>query len=84
MGVNYKIKSNSGKEMVAHHNNLNLCTAPKGRGELVSPTRKTGDIQVVEYETVPPSATTPEQPRQQQVRPPNLRQNVRPPDRYTP
>lgn len=83
-GVNYKIKAESGKEKVVHHNNLKPCTVPKGRGELVSPNRETGDIQVVENESfVPPSATTPEQPRQR-VRPPNLRQNVRAPDRYAP
>ena len=83
-GVNYKIRAETGKEKVVHHNNLKPCSVPKGRGELVSPGRKTGDIQVVENELfVPPSATTPEQPRQR-VRPPHLRQNIRAPDRYTP
>lgn len=69
--------------MVAHHNNLKYCLVPKDKGELISPTRRTGDIQVVEKEIVLPSTTTPEQPRQR-LRPPHLRQNVRPPDRYTP
>ena len=83
-GVNYKIRAETGKEKVVHHNNLKPCSVPKGRGELVSPGRETGDIQVVENELfVPPSATTPEQPRQR-VRPPHLRQNIRAPDRYTP
>ena len=57
IGVNYKTQAATGEETVVHHN-LKPCSVPKGRGELVSPGKETGDIQIVENELfVPPSAT---------------------------
>lgn len=84
LGVDYKIRSEAGKVKVVHHNSLKPCLIPKEKGELVCPSKETEDIQVVENEVHDqlPSVTTPEHPVQR-VRPPHLRQHVRPPERYT-
>ena len=82
-GVNYQLQSESGKIRVAHHNNLKLCFRHvKGSGTLTCPNRESEGLDVVQF-PLPTSNTTPETLPLHRVRPPNLRQVIRPPERYT-
>lgn len=81
-GVNYKLQSELGKVKVAHHNNLKPCFLPRGPGKLTCPDRESEDFEIVQP-PLPKSNTTPETRPLQRVRPPHLRQIIRPPDRYT-
>ena len=81
MGVNYQIRSDSGKLLVAHHNNLKTCLLPQETDDLNSCRRETRDIEVVQHE-IPQFNATPGQPSHR-VRPPHLRQVIHPPDQYT-
>ena len=81
MGVNYQIRSESGKVLVAHHNNFKTYLLTQETGDLICSGRETGDIEVVQHE-IPQFNATPGNPSHR-VRPPHLRQVIRPPDRYT-
>lgn len=86
LGVTYRVRSNEGKEMVVHHDNLKLCYIPLDNGRIVSPGHESGDFTVVhslpQHPIVRPPphrlrGEAPIRPRYQ------LRQNIRPPVRYS-
>ena len=79
-GVNYNIKSQEGKELVVHHNNLKFSAMPNLKGTVVCPTPESPEISVVQQEATGGDAVRAE--RAQYVRPRNLRQVVNPPIRY--
>ena len=82
-GVNYKIRSQQGKDTVVHHNNVKLCTIPFQRGEPFCPVPENGEINVS-----PGNLGLQGIQREQQNdlpalnRPAYLRQNIRPPLRF--
>ena len=73
-GVNYKIKSQEGKELVVHHNNLKFFVMPDLKGTVVCPTPESPEISVVQQEAKDGDDISVE--RAQNVRPRNLRQVV--------
>ena len=79
-GVKYKIKSQEGKKLVVHHNNLKVSAKPNLKGTVVYPTPESPEMSVVEQE-----ATGGDDIRvdlAQNVRSRNLHQLVNPPIRY--
>ena len=74
VGVIYKIVSRGGEGKVVHHDQLKSSYVPFQPGELVCPSRKVGEFQVVDVAPRPLG-----NPR---ARPVRLRQNIRPQDRY--
>ena len=79
-GVNYNIKSQEGKELVVHHNNLKVSAMPNLKGTVVCPTPESPEAYVVQQEATGGDEIRVE--RAQNVRPRNLRQVVNPPIRY--
>jgi len=85
-GVNYQVKDKSGKILNVHHNQLKLCTIPQDGARPTCPVPETGEIEIVAGPPLgdgnPGCANHEAQNPQRFVRPPNLRQNIRPPMRY--
>jgi len=82
-GVNYRIRSKVGKEMVAHHDNLKLCVVPISKGVTVSPVPESMDINFAEGDNPAHQVEmNPGQDIQQYNRPAHLRQNIQPPLRF--
>ena len=82
-GVNYRIRSKIGKEMVVHHDNLKLCLVPISKGVTFSPVPESMDISFAEGGA--PTDRVELNPRQDIQRPPRpgrLRQNIQPPLRF--
>ena len=82
-GVNYRIRSKIGKEMVVHHDNLKLCLVPISKGVPFSPVPMSMDISFAEGGA--PTDRVELNPRQDIQRPPRtgrLRQNTQPPLRF--
>ena len=83
LGVDYKIKSKEGKITVVHHDRLKRGYAPLNEGNVICPARELGGDQVIynvpTNDVQPNCDNAPHIPR---VRPRNLRQNIRQPDRY--
>ena len=84
LGVDYKLRSDKGKVMGVHHDRSKIGYAPVNSGNVVDPARGVGSDRVI-Y-TVPTNNVQPHCdnaplniPR---VRPRNLRQIIRSPDRY--
>ena len=72
-----------GKEVVAHHDNLKLCDAPRSQGVTVSLVPESMDINFAEGDT--PGhwvEINPGQDNQQYTRPARLRQKIQPPLRF--
>ena len=74
--VNYKVRSETGKIVVFHHNHLKPYFAPNGPPNVFCPSREYGDFTVVE--SVQPPSNTPHSPNPPQARatPTGLRQRV--------
>ena len=82
-GVNYRLRSKVGKELVAHHDNLKLCVVPISQGVTVPPVPESVDISFVEGGTPANGAELhPGQNNQPYPRPAHLRQNIQPPLRF--
>ena len=82
-GVNYRLRSKVGKELVAHHDNLKLCVVPISQGVTVPPAPESVDISFVEDGTPANGAELhPGQNNQPYPRPDHLRQNIQPPLRF--
>ena len=82
-GVNYRIRSKIGKEIVVHHDNLKLCLVPISKGVPFSPVPESMDISFAEGGA--PTNRVELNPRQDNQRPPrpgHLRQNIQPPLRF--
>ena len=77
LGVNYRLRSNVGKERVVHHNNVKACKVPYDQGEIVPPIREAEEI--LFSENFSPSIT---EEQSLQPRPPRLRQTINPPLRF--
>ncbi len=81
-GVNYTLRSEMGKTLVAHHNQLKICPTPLGRGLPVHPVPETPGI------IAAPDTQEELRGREQRnvqgrtARPPHLRQVINPPDRF--
>eukprot|EP00794_Sanderia_malayensis_P014448 gene14448-biopygen11548 len=79
-GVNYVLGSQTGKDIVAHHNQLRLCPTPLDQGVPVQPSVETPGIIFRDPEPVEPLE---EQVNQGgAVRPARLRQTINPPLRF--
>ena len=85
-GVNYKIRSKEGKDIVVHHNNVKSCIVSFDKGEPFCPVRETAEIDLMQgdlgihRENFGDGGQGPDfQPFQ---RPAHLRQNIRPPLRF--
>ena len=77
-GVNYKLRSKAGKDLVVHNNQVKACTIPVNKGEPYCPVWEAEEIEIV-------SMPREEMPEVQNVplnRPPRLRQNINPPLRF--
>ena len=82
-GVNYRIGSKVGKEMVAHHDNLKLCVVSISQGVTVFPVPESMGINFAEGNTPAHQVEmNPWQDIQQYNRPARLRQNIQPPLRF--
>ena len=78
-GVNYRIPSKVGKEMVTHHDNLKLCVVPISQGATVSPVPESMDINFAEGDTPAHRVQmNPGQDNQQYTRPAQLREDIQP------
>ena len=77
VGVDYKIVSKGGKEMVVHHDQLKHSYIPFQEGEPVCPSREVGEFRVVDI--TPPKDGIDQIPR---ARPARLRQHINRPLRY--
>ena len=84
MGVNYNIRSTTGKSLVAHHDQLKPYPIPLGQGKPIYPAPETPGVVISEVPQV-------EQRRQNEAqgiqardtpRPTHLRQVINPPNRY--
>ena len=77
---NYKIRSQAGKKMVVHNNNLKVSSMPHLKGTIVCPTPECFEVSIEQQ------PTTGEQEfrvkRVQNARPRNLLQGLNPPVRY--
>ena len=76
-GVNYKLRSKEGKDIVAHHNNVKPCTIPFNLGEPFFPVREAEEMEIIH--------TPGEEPQNQNFplrRPARLRQTIQPPLRF--
>ena len=79
------MRSEKGREMVVHHDNLKLCYIPLDKGRIVSPGHESGEFTVVHNLPQHPNARPfPCRPRGEAPLRPRyqLRQNIRPPVRY--
>lgn len=76
------MRSNDGKAMVVHHDNLKTGYIPVDSGRIVSPGRESGDFTVVH--SLPQHPVIPPPPNRLRGDPQRyeLRQNIRPPVRY--
>ena len=82
-GINYSIRSNTGKEMVVHHNNVKKCVLPSGTGTLLSPVRESWDPAVIPGGPLPQRGIGPARVAPPvYARPARLRQIVHPPLRF--
>ena len=82
-GINYTIRSNAGKDMVVHHNNIKQCVVPSGTGTPYCSVREGWDPVVVQGDPVPPVGIGPERSVPAvHHRPARLRQNMHPPLRF--
>ena len=85
-GLNYKIRSKEGKDIVVHHNNVKTCPIPFEKGETFYPTPESGEVVFlpegigVDRENV--GVQVQNQDLQPLHRPAQLRQVVRPPLRF--
>ena len=79
-GVNYKIRSQAGKKMVVHQNNLKVSVTPHLKGPIFYPTPESPELSIVQQPTTGEQEIRVE--RVQNARPPNLRQVVNGPLRY--
>ena len=82
-GINYTIRSKTGKDIVVHHNNIKKCAVPSSTGSPFCPVREDWDPIVVQGDPVPPEVVGPDS----EVPPVHnrlarLRQNVHPPLRF--
>ena len=77
VGVDYRIVSEGGKEMVVHHDQLKHSYIPFQEGEPVCPSREVGEFKVVDV--TPPHDGIDHIAR---ARPARLRQHINPPVRY--
>ena len=77
-GVNYKLRSKAGKDIVVHHNQVKSCTIPFNKGEPHCPVREAEEIEL----TTMPREEVPENQTGPLHRPPRLRQNINPPLRF--
>ena len=82
MGVNYKIKSDHGKEMVVHHNQLKSCPLPSVGGCPIVPIPETPEISMLKDQPGDRQEQEEHRPPLGNIRPQNLRQVVNPPIRY--
>ena len=78
-GVNYKIRSRGGKEMVVHHDHLKQCVVPANQGVPFCAVPESMDMTVADR---PPAPREVAPDPQQYTRPPRLRQNIRQPLRF--
>ena len=73
-GVNYKLRSKAGKDIVVHRNQVKSCTIPFNKGEPYCPVREAEEIEL----TTMPREEVSENQTNPLHRPPRLRQNVNP------
>ena len=76
-GVNYKLCSREGKDIVVHHNNVKPCTIPFNMGEPSFPVREAEEMEIVHIPG--------EELQAQHLplrRPARLRQTIQPPLRF--
>ena len=76
-GVNYKLRSREGKDIVVHHNNVKPCTIPFNMGEPSFPVREAEEMEIVHIPG--------EELQAQHLplrRPARLRQTIQPPLRF--
>ena len=78
LGVNYKIRSKQGKDMIVHHNNVKACTFPFDQGKTIAPVREAEEMTFSENQDNPQVPGE----RPLQPRPARLRQNIGPPLRF--
>lgn len=82
-GVNYKLQSREGKQLVVHHNNVKPCAVPFDLGEPFCPVRETGDLSLVLENSGGQVAGGQQHVDQLRLnRPAHLRQTIRPPLRF--
>eukprot|EP00794_Sanderia_malayensis_P018344 gene18344-biopygen12294 len=84
-GVNYRVRSKDGKELVVHHNNVKACTVPFGKGEPFCPVKETVGIEVATPSELDPGRENIGEEHhdlQPFRRPARLRQIIRPPQRF--
>ena len=79
-GVNYVLRSNTGKSLVAHHNQLRPCPTPIDQGLQVQPFAETPDIAFAEPEMVDEQGV--QRDLRGTARPTYLRQVINPPLRF--
>ena len=79
-GVNYVLRSNTGKSLVAHHDHLRLCPTPLGQGSPVQPIAETPGIVFSEPEGVEGQEV--HRVAEGTARPPRLRQIINPTLRF--
>ena len=78
-GITYRRRSKIGKEVVVHHDNLNVCVVPVSKGVRVAPAPESMDMSFAEG-GAPTNRVelNPRQNNQQLPRPARLRQNIQP------
>ena len=77
-GVNYRLRSKAGKDIVAHHNQVKPCTIPFNKGEPSCPVREAEEIEITDM----PREEVPDNQNGPLRRPPRLRHNINPPLRF--
>ena len=86
-GVNYKIRSKAGKDVIVHHNNVKACSVPFSAGETFCPVPESEEVGFL-TETLDTHVANTGGGVEQHVdlrplqRPARLRQVIRPPLRY--
>ena len=82
-GINYSIRSKTGKDMVVHHNNVKNCVLPSGKGTSFCPVQESWDSVVIPGGPLPRGDIDPIRPEPLvHARPARLRQTVNPPLRF--
>lgn len=85
-GVNYKIRSQEGKDLVVHHNNVKACSVPFDKGEASYPVKESAGIEFLPGGIEPDRGDMGEPVELPDLqpfhRPARLRQVVRPPLRF--
>ena len=79
-GVNYVLQSNTGKRIIAHHNQLWACPIPLGPGLPIHPSEETPGIVFVEPKVA--GGHEVQGVARGNARPPRLRQTINPPLRF--